>query len=78
MAPPTEPRRPSVSTPPPGIVVATLDDIGTSERLDLQDSGAQLSTGHGPETPAFLYGSSRLAEALLGAPLSTLKPGTEG
>ena len=61
-----------------GIVVATLDDIGTSERLDLQDFGAQLSTGHGPETPAFLYASSRLAEALLGAPLSTLKPGTEG
>ena len=61
-----------------GIVVATLDDIGPSERLDLQDSGAQLSTGQGPETPAFLYASSRLAEALLGAPLSTLKPGAEG
>ncbi len=61
-----------------GIVIATLDDIGQSERLDLQDSGAQLSTGHGPETPAFLYGSSRLAEALLGAPLATLKPGAEG
>ena len=61
-----------------GIVVATLDDIGQSERLDLQDSGAQLSTGPGPETPAFLYASSRLAEALLGAPLSGLEPGTEG
>jgi hypothetical protein len=61
-----------------GIVVATLDDIGPSERLDLQDTGAQLTTGDGPDTPAFMYGSSRVAEALLGAPLSTLSPGAEG
>jgi Peptidase family M28 len=61
-----------------GILVATLDNIGLSERLDLQDSGAQLASGEGPETPAFLYGTTRVAEALLGAPLSTLRPGAAG
>jgi Peptidase family M28 len=61
-----------------GILVASLDDIGPSERLDLQDAGAQLTSGDGPETPAFMYGSARAAEALLGAPLSSLKPGAEG
>jgi hypothetical protein len=61
-----------------GILVATLDNIGTSERLDLQDAGAKLATAGGPELPAFMYGTARVAEALLGAPLSTLRPGTEG
>jgi hypothetical protein len=61
-----------------GIVVATLDAIGTSERLDLQDAGAQLTTGKGPETPAFLYATTRFAEALLGAPLAGARPGLEG
>ena len=63
-----------------GIVVATLDAVGRSEQLDLQDAGAQLAGrgGHGPETPAFLYGTTRLAEALLGGPLAGMRPGTEG
>jgi hypothetical protein len=61
-----------------GIVVATLDGIGSSERLDLQDSGAQLASGEAHETPAFMYATSRAAEALLGAPPSTLRAGAEG
>ena len=61
-----------------GIVIATLDAIGGSERLDLQDTGAQLASGDAPETPAFIYATSRAAEALLGAPLSTLRAGAEG
>jgi hypothetical protein len=63
-----------------GIVVATLDAVGPSERLDLEDTGAQLSGGShaGPETPTFLYGSARLAEALLGGPLAGMRPGTQG
>jgi hypothetical protein len=63
-----------------GIVVATLDAIGEAERLDLQDTGAQLSGGSqpGPETPSFLYGSTRLAEALLGGAMAGMQPGTEG
>jgi hypothetical protein len=63
-----------------GIVVATLDAVGPSDRADLQDSGAQLSGGShaGPETPTFLYGTTRLAEALLGGSLAGMQPGTEG
>jgi hypothetical protein len=65
-----------------GIVVATLDGVGPAERLDLQDAGAQLSGGSShaaaPETPTFLYGTTRLAEALLGGPLASMQPGTEG
>ncbi|MCI0455732.1 MAG: hypothetical protein L0Z62_01965, partial [Gemmataceae bacterium] len=61
-----------------GIVVATLDAIGCSERLDLQDSGAQLASGESHEAPAFLYATSSAAEALLGAPISTLRAGAEG
>jgi hypothetical protein len=62
-----------------GIVVATLDAVGPSERLSLQDAGAQLSRGKaGPETPTFLYGTTRVAEALLGAPLAGMRPGAEG
>ena len=63
-----------------GIVVATLDAVGPSDRIDLQDSGAQLSGGShaAPETPTFLYGTARLAEALLGGPLAGMPPGTEG
>jgi hypothetical protein len=61
-----------------GILVATLDNIGTSERLDLQEAGAQLATGEGPAQPAFMYVTTRVAEALLGAPLPTLRPGAEG
>ena len=61
-----------------GILVATLDNIGGSERLDLQDSGAQLASGAGHEKPAFMYASSRVTEALLGAPPSTLRAGAEG
>jgi peptidase M28-like protein len=61
-----------------GILVATLDHIATSERLELQDAGAQLASGTGPDVPAFMYGTSRVAEALVGAPLSTLRAGAEG
>jgi hypothetical protein len=63
-----------------GIVVATLDAVGHAERLDLQDTGAQLSgASHAaPETPTFLYGSTRLAEALLGGALAGMRPGTLG
>ena len=62
-----------------GIVVATLDAAGPSERLDLQKAGAQLagSVG-GHETPAFMYATSRAAEALLGAPLAGARPGADG
>ena len=57
-----------------GIVVATLDGVGPSDRIDLEDAGAQLARGSSsgshaaPETPTFLYGSTRFAEALMGAP----------
>ena len=61
-----------------GVVVATLDAIGPSDRLDLEDTGAQLAGGSGPDTPAFIYAGSRVAEALLGAPPSTLRAGAEG
>ena len=49
-----------------GIVIATLDDIGPTDRLDLQDAAAQLEGGDGPETPAFFYATRRVVEALLG------------
>jgi hypothetical protein len=66
-----------------GIVVATLDQMGHSERLDLQEVGAQLGGGHtsspaAPAAPTFLYASGRLAEAMLGAPPASLQPGTAG
>ncbi|HEX2219622.1 MAG TPA: M28 family peptidase [Gemmatimonadales bacterium] len=61
-----------------GIVVATLDALGPSDRTSLQDAGAQIEGGEGPETPAFMYASTRVAEALMGAPLSGLQPGAEG
>ena len=65
-----------------GIVVATLDAVGHAERLDLQDTGAQLAgsshAGAVAALPTFLYGSTRLAEALLGGPLVGMRPGTEG
>jgi hypothetical protein len=67
-----------------GIVVATLDGVGPSDRIDLEDTGAQLAGGSSsashaaPETPSFLYGTTRFAEALLGGPLAGMQPGTEG
>jgi hypothetical protein len=72
-----------------GIVVATLDGVGPSDRIDLEDAGAQLAGGSSngssssgshaaPETPTFLYGSTRFAEALMGGPLAGMQPGTEG
>ncbi len=61
-----------------GVLVATLDAIDGSTRLDLQDAGAKLASGESPETPAFMYARAQVAEALLGAPLSTLRPGAEG
>jgi hypothetical protein len=61
-----------------GIVVATLDAIDRSTRLDLQDTGAQLASGEKHETPAFMYAGSQVAEALLGAPPSRLRAGAEG
>jgi hypothetical protein len=65
-----------------GIVVATLDALGHAERLDLQDTGSQLSgnshAGAVAAVPTFLYGSTRLAEALLGGPLAGMRPGAVG
>jgi hypothetical protein len=61
-----------------GIAVATLDGIGPSDRLNLQESGARLASGTGYDIPAFMYVSARVAEALLGAPPSTLRPGAAG
>ena len=67
-----------------GIVVATLDGVGPSDRIDLEDAGAQLARGSSsgshaaPETPTFLYGSTRFAAALMGGPLAGMQPGTEG
>jgi hypothetical protein len=68
-----------------GIIVATLDAVGQTERIDLLEVGAQLPAGGSsgnshaaPPTPAFVYGSTRLAEALLGGPLAGMRPGTEG
>jgi hypothetical protein len=65
-----------------GIVVATLDAIGPTERLDLADAGAQIATGHSsssaPGIPAFMYATTAAAEALLGAPPAGLQPGATG
>ena len=68
-----------------GIVVATLDWVGPSDRIDLEDAGAQLAGGSrssgshaAPETPTFLYGSTRFAAALMGGPLAGMQPGAEG
>ena len=61
-----------------GVVVATLDAIDPSTRLTFQETGAQLASGEARETPAFMYAGSRVAEALLGAPPSTLRAGAEG
>ncbi|MBA2459151.1 MAG: M28 family peptidase, partial [Gemmatimonadales bacterium] len=65
-----------------GIVVATADAIGPSERLELQEPGAQLAAGHSsiaaPDTPTFMYATSRAAEALLGRPAASLEPGAAG
>jgi hypothetical protein len=61
-----------------GIVVATLDHIGPTERRTLEATGAQLAGGGGPEQPAFMYATARAAETILGAPLGGLTPGTPG
>ncbi len=65
-----------------GVVVATLDAIGPTERLDLEDAGAQIATGHSsssaPATPAFMYATAAAAEAILGAPPASLQPGAAG
>nr|MBA3260262.1 hypothetical protein [Gemmatimonadales bacterium] len=65
-----------------GIVVATADAIGSSERLELREPSAQLPASHsssaGPETPTFMYATSRAAEALLGGSPASLQPGAPG
>jgi len=61
-----------------GIVVATLDGLGPSDRLGLQEAGGKLASGKGPETPAFMYATARVVEALLGAPPATLRSGAAG
>ena len=61
-----------------GIVIATLDNIGPTDRLDLEDASAQLADGDGPEAPAFFYATSRVVEALLGGAPSALQPGATG
>ncbi|MGH7534949.1 MAG: hypothetical protein ACREMG_05130, partial [Gemmatimonadales bacterium] len=61
-----------------GIAVATLDHIGPTERITLEENGATLALESGPPLPAFMYVSSRLAAALLGADPAGLAPGTAG
>jgi len=62
-----------------GIVVVTLDAMGQSDRFDIREPAAQLVTDRpAPETPAFLYATTRLAEAILGAPLEGMAAGTPG
>ena len=50
-----------------GIAVATLDAIGATDREGLRATGAQLTGGKAPEQPAFMYVTTRMAEALLQA-----------
>jgi hypothetical protein len=51
-----------------GIAVATLDAVGPSDRESLRSSGAGLANdGSAPEQPAFLYVTSRMADAMLRA-----------
>jgi hypothetical protein len=61
-----------------GVLVPTLEAIDGSTRLDLQDAGAKLASDESHETPAFMYARAQVAEALLGAPPSKLRPGAEG
>jgi len=49
------------------IAVASLDAIGESDRQALMAGGAQLANPDTPEHPAFLYVSSKMAEAMLQA-----------
>jgi peptidase M28-like protein len=63
-----------------GIAVATLDAIGPTDRVGLQDGGARLASGvkAGPETPTFFYVTTAGATALLGKAPAGLEPGAEG
>jgi Peptidase family M28 len=49
------------------IAVASLDAIGPNDRLALMAGGAQLANPDTPEQPAFMYVSSKMAEAMLRA-----------
>ena len=49
------------------IAVASLDVIGETDRQALMAGGAQLANPDTPEQPAFLYVTSRMAEAMLRA-----------
>ncbi len=63
-----------------GIAVATLDAVGPTDRVGLEDGGARLASGvkAGPETPAFFYVTTAGATALLGKAPAGLEPGAEG
>jgi hypothetical protein len=50
-----------------GIAVATLDAIGPGDREALRATGAQLIKDDARELPAFMYVTSRMADALLRA-----------
>jgi len=49
------------------IAVASLDAIGETDRQALMAGGAQLAKPDAPEQPAFLYVSTKMAEAMLQA-----------
>lgn len=48
-----------------GIAVATLDAVSPQERKELRVASADLASGPATAQPAFMYVTSRLAEALL-------------
>jgi len=51
--------------------VATLDAIPASEQAGMRESGAQLAVKTAPVAPTFMYVTTRAAEALLGAPVTS-------
>lgn len=50
-----------------GIAVVTLDAMSRTDRLSLATAGGQLAVEKAPEQPAFMYVSSRMADALVKA-----------
>jgi hypothetical protein len=60
------------------IAVATLDAVSPADRASLAEQGAQLASGDSPPAPAFLYVTTRVADALLGKPLPEAAPGDAG
>jgi hypothetical protein len=60
------------------IAVATLDAVSPTDRASLAEQAGQLASGDARPAPAFLYVTARLADALLGKPLSEAAPGDAG